>query len=191
MLTDRPDMRGVLAEDSPVMDWIIAAFNGEQAGERIYWNADTPSSGRPAEHLMAWHEYPAAIRITGGSEITPTDKWAGVIFEIFNLENSSDFQALTTRAMAGELDGPTFASRCVELEFKALQKASGFFAEHPLPTSKHKNDIYYRWISADLGSFEEYQQAFLDAETDAATSNFAYFEAYYEQTIRPYIEARQ
>lgn len=153
MLDDRPDMRGVLEADDPLIAWIIAAFNGEHTGMRIYWNADTPSSGRPAEHLMPWSDYPPAIRISGGNETTPIDKWTSVVYEMFNLGNASGFKSLSDQAMKGLLDGPTYAERCVELEFRALEKTSLFLADHPLPAGRHGRDIYYHWIRSDLGTF--------------------------------------
>ena len=185
MLDDRPDMRGVLDEDSAIRDWIIAAFNGEQTGKRVYWNSDTPASGRPAEHLMPYMYYPGAIRISGGTETTPTDKWASVVFELFNLTNASDFDALNQKAIAGELDSKAYASACVALEFRAIKMTSEFFASNPLPDSKHRNDIFYQWMIEGVGTFEEYKAAF-DGVDSLQASNFKYFEEYYNTSLVPY-----
>lgn len=191
MLQDRPDMQGIMPESHPVFRWLVDSFNGDRIGQRVYWNAVSPQSGRPAEHAPAYAHYPPFIAISGGTETTPIDKWASVVFEMHNLENSSEFEATSRSAVEGKLDADAFAEKCVELEFNALEKTMVFFRENPLPKSKHGKDVWYIWVTSRLGTFEEYRDAFDIPGTHKSNSNFAYFKEYYNTRIAPYADAMQ
>ncbi|MDC0936874.1 hypothetical protein OAS39_11360 [Pirellulales bacterium] len=189
MLDDRPDMRDVIPPSHPVLRWLVDGFNGDRLGQRVYWNAGSPQGGRPAEHGAAYDGYPPYIAISGGTETTAIDKWASVVYEMFNLENSDQFEVVYESAIAGSLDGDAYAQKCVELEFVALEKTRDFFNSNPLPKSNHGRDPWYNWVTSDLGTYTEYKDAFDVPWTNSFNSNFAYFKEYYETTIVPYAEA--
>src|SRR5690242_1923528 len=86
LLADRPDMVGVLADDDPIVVWIADSMNGGRIGRRVYWNADSPRTGGAAEHALPYGVNPPFICITGGAEVSPIDKWASLVYELFNLE---------------------------------------------------------------------------------------------------------
>jgi hypothetical protein len=143
VLADRPDMADLLRDDDPIFEWVAAGFNGERSGQRIYWNAMSPRSAQPSEFWPDYFDYPPQICISGGTDVTAIDKWTGLIYEFFNIENSKSIAELQIKASAGELDGTAYARGCAKLEFEALQKAKAFFDEYPLPPSQHGNDPYY------------------------------------------------
>lgn len=182
-------MRDVIPESHAVFQWVVAAFNGERIGQRVYWNASSPQSGRPAEHGPAYSTYPPYIAISGGTETTSIDKWAAVVFEMYNLENSEEFKAISRLAIEDELDGDAFAEACVELEFAALIKTQEFFRANPLPMSNHGRDVWYNWVTSNIGTFEDYQETFGAPGTNGLNNNFAYFKEYYDTTIVPYGDA--
>ncbi len=189
MLQDRPEMKGVMTANDPLYLWLVAGFNGERLGQRVHWNANSPQSGRSAEHGIPYGAYPPYISISGGTETTPIDKWASVIFEMNNLDNYDKFDALRDDAVEGDLDADEYASACVKLEFDALERTRDLFAKHPLPGGDHRRNPWYQWVSSELGEFEDYEAAFDVPGTTVHTSNFAYFRDYYVSTIEPYAKA--
>ena len=114
MLDDRPDMKGVLPEKSPVLLAIIAAFNGERLGQRIYWVDTVPREGRPASHNKSRSGRLAHIMISSSPKLTPVDKWAYVIFELYNIEG--DFNAVLKSAYLGSIEKEAFVEKCINLE---------------------------------------------------------------------------
>ncbi len=191
LLEDRPDMRDLIDESHPVFQWLVDSFNGKRIGQRIYWNASSPQSGRAAEHAPAYANYPPYISISGGTETTPTDKWAALVYEMHNLENGTQFEAISRLAIESKLDADEFAEKCVELEFVALTKTQEFFRANPLTRSDHGRDVWYNWATSNIGSFEEYKKSFATPRANTFNSNFEYFKNYYETTIVPYVDAMQ
>ena len=191
MLQDRPDLRDVISESHTAFQWLVDGFNGDRLGQRVYWNARSPQSGRAAEHGPAYGTYPPYIAISGGTETTPIDKWAAVVFEMHNLENGNGFEAISRLAIEGKLDRDAFAERCVELEFVALTKTQEFFRANPLPTSNHGRDVWYNWATSNIGTFEDYKNSFDAPGTNRFNSNFVYFKEHYDAAIAPYTDAMQ
>lgn len=181
-------MAGVLSDDDPVMEWIIDSFNGDRIGQRVFWNANSPQSGSSAEHGSPYRGYPAYISLSGGAETTPVDKWASVVYELFNLENTHAFEELGGRAMAGEVDGEIYALECLKLEFVAVAKTKEFFEKHTLPASVHGNDPWYSWVTGDIGTFKENAKGFRENHTGLGYNPLRYFEDYYDSEIAPYVE---
>jgi hypothetical protein len=191
IVADRPDMAGILSNDDPVLQWIISGFNGDQLGQRIHWHARSPLSGSTAEHGAAYYGYPAYISVSGGTETTPIDKWASVVYELYNLENSADFEELSNQVMAGEIDGDGYALKCVELEFSAIEKTKSFFEKHNLPNSQHGNDPWYNWVSGEIGTFESYLESLQENDTGIGYHPLRYFKTYYDSTLLPYVDSQQ
>lgn len=186
VLDDRPDMVGVVSDDNPIVAWVIGGFNGERTGQRIYWNAMSPRSAQPAEHWPQYFDYPPQICISGGTELTAIDKWTGLVYEFFNLENSKSFEELGAKARGGELDGDGYARGCTKLEFEALRKAKAFFQQHPLPPSSHGEDPYYQWVQSSPDDFE----AFVEITSASRGYNpLKYFHGYFDESIAPFIAA--
>lgn len=188
MLDDRPDMQNTLTPSHPIYRFISEAFNGDRTGSRIYWNANQPSSGSDAEHSPSFLGYPPQIKISDGPETTPMDKWAGVIFEIFNLENTLESERLAQLAIQRELDRDRYAQQCVRLEFVALERTRSFFRENPLPVSSPEEAPWYQWVLHDLGTFEEYRD-YYEGKDLGGFNSFEHFKEHYDEQIAPYMEA--
>lgn len=184
MLDDRPEMRDSVPASHPVYAWVVEGFDGKRLGQRVYWNANTPRSGRHAEHALPYRGYPGQILVSGGSETTPIDKWAAIVYELNNIQNHEAFLRLRDQAIAGEIDGDGFAAECVELEFRALEETQKFFRQNPLPTSSHGQDAWYNFAMSDSRTFTDYERRLADPFSRRSVGNFTYFREYYEQIMQ-------
>lgn len=189
MLQDRPGMKDVIPPSHPIFEWVVAGFNGDRLGQRVYWIAVSPRTGRPAEHYAPYEGYPPCIAISGGTESTAVDKWAGVVYEMYNLENSGRFDAILQSALNGSLYADDYAEKCVELEFAALSKTRDLFRNDPLPRSPHGRDVWYNWVTSDFGTFKAYKDANNGPGSSSFSSNFAYYKEYYETSIASFAES--
>lgn len=183
MLADRPDMAAAIPLSHPVREWLAAGFNGQLVGRRVYWLADEPESGLSAEHAPEFENYPPHIRIANDHS-SPIDKWASAVYEMFNMSNTEEFEAVRDQALAGKIDADTYAEQCVRLEFKAVLQTRGYFKENPLPGSSWK-DEWYCWVTEVDDSYEDYKRSH---GTVGSHGNFQYFRQYYLDEIVPYQE---
>jgi hypothetical protein len=186
MLVDRPDMANLVPPSHRLMERVVDGFGGKWLGHRVYWRNHMPTSGRPAEHQIAFGTSPAHVVITAGAEISPIDRWTCLVFEFYNLENSKQFLELEDLAYDGILKADEYSERCNELEFRASKKTHKFFRENPLPQSEEQHDKYYNWITSDFGTFEEYKIAWSHPISRNSESNFVYFRDHYFNTIVPH-----
>lgn len=186
LLDDRPDMQDVLPSDDPILKWLIDGFNGERLGQRIYWNANAPLGKTGAEHAQPYHWYPPYISLTGGSESTPHDKWAMLVFEMHNLHRIDDWDEIQARVGEGNLTADEYAERCVEIEHLALQETANFLQQHSLPVSKHGRDQAYNWLKEGVGTFEEFKS--MNREEWKSKTNYQHFYDYFNENIAPYLE---
>lgn len=185
MLTDRPDMAGILSDSDPILLWIVDGLNGDRIGQRVYWNAIPPLSSF-AEHALPFEIYPPHICLSDDSEVSPTDKWAGLVYELFNLENAKAFPELFSKAMEGKLDREAYGRECTKLEYLALSKATAFFQERPLPNADSGNNPHYAHISQAPSTFEEYL-ALVNDPKGGFRPPTEYFLRHYDEAIAPYI----
>jgi hypothetical protein len=187
MLDDRPEMVGVLRADDPIRRWVAAGMNGERIGQRIYWNGDSPHGGAPSEHARAYAYYPPHISISGGTEVTPTDKWACAVFELFNLENTKEFTDLEAKAIGGDLDRDGYGRSCANLEYVAMRKAQKFFAEHPISNTISDSDKLLTRVVHTPDTFEKYLATYQDSAGNTYDPG-EYFKAHYDYQIAPLVK---
>ncbi len=188
MLDDRPDMVGVLAADDPIVEWVVAGMNGDRIGQRIYWHGASPQSGQPAEHASPYSGYPPHISLQGGTETTGIDKWSGLVFELFNLEGTEAFAELHARALAGEVDGETYANEATKLEFVALKRTEEFFRKRPMPGAKPGRNRLYEGMLDLPATYEEYLVRLKQEYPKGSYHPVKYYQDYYESSIVPYRE---
>lgn len=187
LLSDRPEMRGILPEDHAVYRWLVDSFEKERIGERIYWIADEPSTGEKAEHASRYSGYPAYIVITADLKASPIDKWTMLVFEMFNIENTESFRLLSNLGLAGKIDGDTYARKCVELEFNAACKTRIFFRETPLPNPDVSRDVFYHWLVSEDTALQNHEQLWDSDEAYLEDSNYRHFRKHYDQMIAPHV----
>lgn len=189
MLDDRPDMKDVIKRDHPIYKWGVDGFQGKYLGQRVYWNANSPRSGRAAEHAVPYGTYPPYISISGGTETTPIDKWGAVVFELCNLCHYEAFTQLAIDASAGRLTADDYAKQCVMLEYNAQLRTHRLFAANPLPNSHHGRDWWYNaWVRAELPTVEEFLAA--NAVPGSTRTNYDYFKNAYTTQLAPQIRPK-
>ncbi len=188
MLADRPDMKGVIGEEHPIYQWVVDGFQGKYFGQRVYWNANSPTSGRSAEHAQPYGDYPPFISISGGTETTAIDKWCSVVFELENLQNHEKFSALFEEGLAGKISGNEYATGCVMLEYEAALRTREVLRAKPLPDSAHGRDPWYNsFVKSQPPSAKEYKAK--HAVPGNSGSNFDYFKSAYVERIAPYVQS--
>ena len=186
MLADRPDMKDVIGRDHPIYKWVADGFQGKYLGQRVYWNAKSPRTGRAAEHAVPYGTYPPYISISGGTETTPIDKWGAVVFELCNLQNYEEFTRLARDASAGKITADEYATQCVMLEYDAQLRTHKLFAANPLTDSHHgRNPWYETWVKSDLLSAKDFKAK--HAVPGSTRTNYDYFKKGYATQIAPYI----
>jgi len=157
MLDDRPDMQEAIPPSHPVRQWLADGFDGKRAGLRVHWCGNLSGGGRAAEYVKPVAHYPAIICVSAGTEITAIDRWAAVVYAMHNHEN--DWDAVGSEASRGLLDADSFAEKCTQLEFTALQRTQQLLLRQPLPPSSHGRDKWYNWVTTGLGTYDEYKSA--------------------------------
>jgi hypothetical protein len=180
MLNDRPDMQDAVPPSHPVRQWLIDGFDGKRLGRRVYWVADSPTSGQSADSKGPDEDGLHFIRLSGGTELSAIDKWASAVFEMANREE--DWHAVELEALHGKLDADGYARKCVALENSAFNKTAQFFRQHPLRQDRRSEDSWYNWVTSD-GVLIEVQSP----DAIAKDGNFDYFQKQYEASYLPYV----
>lgn len=189
LMSDRPEMQGILPKDHAVYRWLVGSFEKDRTGSRIYWVADPTQSGEPAEHAPAHNGYPAYICINAGEDTRPLDKWSMLVFEMFNIENTESIRLLSELGIAGKIDGDTFARKCVELEFQAALKTKTFLQENPLPNPDADKDVQYTWFLSDDERFHDQAKLWDSDSNYLMDTNYRHFKKYFDESIAPYISS--
>jgi tetratricopeptide (TPR) repeat protein len=133
MLRDRPAMAAFGERAAVLYEWAARKFAGEDGREEILWDASEPAFN--AENLAPSGAGPGCIRIRGqyrdgpdkGKERPFEEMWRDTVCELYNVGNAQDFQRTAERAAAGELTKAGFATRMIEIESGAAEKARAFY----------------------------------------------------------------
>lgn len=182
LICDRPVMGEIIKRDSSLRKFIELKFAGEPKGGRIYWDCREPTSGRPAEHLMAYSDYPALIRVSNKHKGSATDQCAMLVFELNNLSLDKEFQLLAKTSVKNRKSRDEFATSCIQAEFDAAKKAQLFFKEHPLSGATDQNSPYYGELIALRPEFSEYLR-WLDSSDGKEYNPREYFRQAYDELI--------
>lgn len=129
MLDDRPEMRGLFDDDSPLFQWLSSKFEGATVESRMYWNAEEPPAGFSASHMRRYSMYPAQVYVSSSNHLSGLDKWVALVFETHNLQNAGDFAKLEADAANGKLLREEFVVECVSLEVDAMLETERLLKE--------------------------------------------------------------
>lgn len=138
MLADRPAMRPADGDASPLCQWAVRKFAGEDLGHRIVWDAKAPGHHTTAENHP---REPYAIRLLGryrdgaraGEECSLDELWSGAVYELYNICNARQFAELFRLAGAGQLSKREFIAQGLTYEFHATGKSRAFYLHVFLP----------------------------------------------------------
>ncbi len=148
MLKDRPAMAQHEKAAAPLRQWAIRKFAGEDLGEEIFWEpTDPPESPSEGCNQPPTDEEPGLITVrkidndgpNPGKEMSFDKAWAIVVFELYNITNSRDFDRLERDASVGRVSREQFAVRGAEIESRAAEKARSFYIHVFLPWASREH----------------------------------------------------
>ncbi len=140
LLEDRPELSPIIENNLAIKNWIVSRFNGGDQNLRVYWHAEEPWSGRPAENSLPIRGYPALIRIASKNDLTAEDKCVALIFEFFNLENESDFKKIWE---AENITSQEFAKKALMLEVGAVIRMQPLLQRTEFSNALGKSSYYH------------------------------------------------
>jgi hypothetical protein len=193
LAADRPeillhDLRGTEA-----WDWAARKFAGEDLGDLISWNPDPPAEGYPADHQWPGFGREGFIRIRSHRDDPSTpdrrfeDTWYSLVYELNNVSNAREFERTFLDAIDGRSSRREWIERNARLEYRALRWTLDFYREVWIPSTRgtplvSDPDAWY----ADLpGSYEAWIQAY----TDPRDYPWSFYGDYWDQEVKPYLEA--
>ena len=181
MLEDRPAMQAltcvdgsdyVLTEDMLPIRWAAKHFNGHGLLNHIRWNPQFIRVPTTAQHLAPRHKTAGYIQVmphdTDGSARTSEQMWAGVIFELHNIQYSYRQAELWHMANTGELSRSQWIRRAVECEYNAALETAAFYYQHWKPWAEIRGikTTPREWFTKLPADFDTYYKYLLLADGD-------------------------
>lgn len=157
VLDDRPAMRDIVPTDHPIYRFASEKFStGGLQNRRVHWDNTEPMYG--AEHAC---ETLCVVRVASDQGYTGRDKWAMLIFELFNLSHAGDVGKLRWKVVHGEIDKDAFVHESLRLEIDAMRRTQAFLTRYPIPgVAPTVYGFYYRFLATPF-TIDEYL-GFLD-----------------------------
>lgn len=153
---DRPDMRGLFPQGSPVYVWIENAF-ANTGGRRVCWDNREPgrksSSGEFHFHLNG---APASIRITGSADVSPLDKYSMLVSQFQSVARIGEVLSVHTLAVSGKLNADEYAEKTAEVYFHTLVQTQAVLKAHRFDQLVTDNDAFTKRVLGTPGEFEAY-----------------------------------
>ncbi len=182
LLDDRADLRQVIVLGDPIHEWLVDAFEGKYLGKRIYWCSNEPANESPSCFLLPVNSYPAHVLVTSDAQLTSFDRLALVVFELHNVENSSEMIEIARNAKARRIGREEYADKLVRMELHALARTREFFQLNVVDGAMGR---YYNWTVSVPPTFEEYKA--IVAIGDPTRSNFELYRRQYDKLVRDQI----
>jgi hypothetical protein len=182
-IADRPGTFERVKSDPALYLALIWYFAGEMNNGRVCWDSQEPVSGRPAEHVAALSEFPARVRVSSENSISPGDKWAMLLFEMFNHQLDDQYSKLVDGAISKTVGREEFAIDCLQLEFLARQNTRKFFRRFPLTPPKLGRDETYDQIMGESENFSDYLR-WLNGLNKKAYDPRRYYGKMYDNVLR-------
>ena len=184
MLSDRPQMRGLIKKRDELWMWTARQYAGEYTGRRYNWQKNPETSGTGVDKFGAWHNFDVdtgsgyvTVKKTreDGLLATPEQMWAGVIYELFNVRNDSDFQEAWADVLAHKLSKADYTARSTRLEYNALKELSKFYSTNWKPQAQKfgYESLSWYWFPELPDTYEAWVAKY-------KTTNPGYFN-YYEK----------
>lgn len=172
--------------------WAVDHFEGAALGFPVYWNPDLPTEGFDADHRFPYGDVTAFVRIRPSNAVGTSTweafelEWRCFVYEIHNLMNATDYSAACGAAYAGRMDRAEWMRTTTELEFRAIQRTRKFFEEAWCPWYGSRLPPTPKLWFVGLGdTYEEW----ISLYTDPTGYPESYWGRYYDDQIRPYVDA--
>ena len=178
LLDDRPDMKGILADDNPLRSWVHARFESDLHGLRVHWDNREPTGGFDSAMFPPSAETPGIVRVSSSPSLTGRDKWCLLVYELENLANAPRIAELVAKAHGNRIERDAFSIECIRLEHAAVlrtQKVLSQFGSLGPPELRSRR---YGRLNAMPTDFQAYLD-FLDADPDTQYRN--HFRLYFDQ----------
>ena len=196
MLKDRPTMSKFVEPKDKLWTIVSQKFSGLNSGQRIQWRNSKlkePDSYISNSRYSIPSRRECFIRLRAkdikGNELNGELLWSGLIFEFFNLENSSDFFDVYKQAIRGELSKAQYIEKSTRLEHKALSKTVRFYNSIWVPEMKKKGikTVSSYWIRGFKPKYKEWISQYWD-ESGYPFDSFGF---YYDSKIVPYLKRKE
>lgn len=185
MLHDRPSMRDIIPRNHTIYRFVSEHFaGGGLDGARVYWDQTEPIYG--AENLC---QSACVVRVTQSNEFTGRDKWAMLVFELFNINPGADAE-LRSRVVRNDISKDDFVMRALALEIEAMRKTQEFLRKHPIPEVAASVDRFYFGLLNTPSTLDEYVR-FLDEKKDSLSYDPREYNAEVYESLRPPLPTTQ
>jgi hypothetical protein len=140
LFVDRPEMGKHGAAGSPLAQWAVRKFAGEDLGRLIEWDSTLPLVG-DAEHDTVTDRQVGRVRISGvyrnGDQKDQKrdfeELWMNLTYELINIGNSPSFRELDSAAQKGQISKDYYVRGMFGIELKAVQATRAFYVRVFLP----------------------------------------------------------
>lgn len=188
MLRDRPNMAVFISEQGKSVDfdqcsdeirrWTVRQFAGQHVGARVHWNKEDLSSKygllgaslHPSPLGPGWIAVFPRFPVNMGpgrrqGEPVPFELlWSVAIYELVNIRNGNEREALQQKAMAGAMSKRDFVLAVARAEHNSALQQLEFYEGTWLPWARRnglKSDPSY-WR---VGMPRDYEKCFLPLKT--------------------------
>ncbi len=186
ILAARPAMQALApAPDEYIYQFVIQKIAGEDILNLIHWQNQSDEYFPIPLGVTAAHRFPsptqaAALWIQNG--ISGEQSWAGLIFELYNIQNYLDFQLINNDAQLNKCDKREFIFRYARLEHKAILKLQLFYRQQWLPYCQKKGfqsdkNCWYMNVSPHF-------ETWINLYTDKKSYPFYPYSDYYDNIIK-------
>lgn len=185
LLQDRPSMQALVQLDDPIAQWVILQLAGASIKTPIYWQDSANRSFPIPNGVNAVHAYPTSkteARVWVTPNANAEQQWAGLIYELHNIQNGPDFEQIETDAQQFRCTQEEYIMRYARLEYKAAQATTQFYQDlwKPFCQSKGRSTIPQYWFYYLPPTFEEWATSF----TDKKGYPWHPYEGYYQKILQ-------
>lgn len=165
MLQDRPKMNAIVEEEDIIWQWTVHKLAGEDIHTPIYWQAKAEKNFPIPTDVNAVHAYPTAKsdgRVWIKNNTDSEEMWAGLIYELHNIKNGSEFQAIEEDAKHWLCSKEEYIIRYAQLEYQAAKETVQFYKNIWVPYCESKNirPTPQLWFYYIPDTFEKWQESF-------------------------------
>jgi hypothetical protein len=141
MLRDRPQMCNNIRPSDLLWKWAVAKYAAKIDGLPIEWSDLKPSNNSDAENYRPYDGNPGQIRVKAidarrADAAAFETLWMNLVFELHNIENAKEFNAIDANATEGLIEKDAYVKRVFMVEWKTMERTRKWYVEVFLPHAK-------------------------------------------------------